>query len=306
MKQRKEKTMRKIISFMLVLIMMAVPFTFTATALACDGDVSFRDDLGGGVQTMAATDSELLSMKAYLERQYNSTLSGSLAVSENMGYLFALKGIQYAIEKTPYGSGGGKVDCSKLTYTALKDSYTQKGLSSYYIFGSSKKASQAQYNICKQNGLTGAITSEENAGILKTGDLLFWRVPGTNESDVNHVGIYLRYNSENYIIETGRSTGHAYVSEGFWGVSELQNPNYEMFAYARVNKANIATFKTGSPFNESLGTQRVLFNCPPSPPTPPTHTNYVFTGWSPSVTAGMTANTTYIANYYQRIDKSLK
>lgn len=68
MKQRKEKTMRKIISFMLVLIMMAMPFTFTATALACDGDASFRVDLGGGVQTMAATDSELLSMKAYLER----------------------------------------------------------------------------------------------------------------------------------------------------------------------------------------------------------------------------------------------
>ncbi len=297
--------MRKIISFMLVLIMMAVPFTFTATALACDGDVSFRVDLGGGVQIMAASSNTMQAMKSYLQTQYNNTLSSSASITENMGFLFALKGIQYAIDGTGYGSGG--IDCSGLTYNALKNSYIQKGLSSYYIFGSSKKSSQGQYNICKQNGLTGTITSEASAGrLLKTGDLLFWRVPGTNESDVNHVGIYLKYNSKNYIIETGRSTGHAYVSEGFWGVSELQNPNYEMFAYARVNTSYKATFMTASPFNELLGTQRLLFNCPPSPPTPPTHSGYTFAGWSPSVTTGITANTTYRANYQAIAAKSPK
>lgn len=261
---------------MLVLIMMAVPFTFTATALACDGDVSFRVDLGGGVQIMAASTTLLAQMKAKLQTLYDRSLDNGI-LSEHMGYLFALKGIKFAIDKTPYGTQTGQADCSTLTYTALSRAYYQKGLSSYYIFGSSKKTSREQYRICKQQGLIFTSKSQ-----LKTGDLIFWRKPNTE--NVNHVGIYLNHEGSDYIIETTGTAGHAYVSDGLWS-----NDNYEMFAYARINKSFYATFKTGDPFNEFLAKKQFLYKCPPVPPTLPTHTGYSFSSWSPSITAGMTA-----------------
>lgn len=51
------------------------------------------------------------------------------------------------------------------------------------------------------------------------------------------------------------------------------------------------------PFNQSLGTQKVLYNCPAIPPKPPAYSGYTFVSWSPSVTAGMKSNTTFTANY---------
>ena len=85
---------------------MAIPYVLTTAALAEDGSILFRDDLDGGIQTTKASDSELNLMKTYLLNQYNNTLNSNRLIDNNMGYLFALKGIQYAINKTAYGTGG--------------------------------------------------------------------------------------------------------------------------------------------------------------------------------------------------------
>jgi hypothetical protein len=209
----------------------------------------------------------------------------------NLGYLFALKAIQLR------GSSYTTMDCSKMVHNALTSAYSEKGLSSYYPF-SYRKSSQQQYNDCVSFGLARNLTSSGISN-LKTGDLVFWCDP--DSGSINHVGIFFKCNSTNYVIESRSSAGGVVVSL-MW----QESGEYEYKAYARLNTAYTATFKTGSPFNESLGSQKVLFNCPPSAPTPPTHTNYVFTGWTPSVTAGITANTTYTANYYQRASKSVK
>ena len=202
MGQRKEKTMRKIVPFMLVLMMMAVPFTFTATALACDGDVSFGDDLDGGVQVMAISDtSTLAAMKSYLQTQYNSTKNLNLKIGENLGLLFALNGIQYAIDKVSYG----QVDCSRLVHESVSAAYVEKSLGSYYPFGG-RKSSEEQYNDCVRFGLAKSL-SASGLSSLRTGDLVFWYDP--DSGSVNHVGIFFKYNSKNYVIESRRSANGA-------------------------------------------------------------------------------------------------
>jgi hypothetical protein len=289
--------MKKTISIIIALLMMTIPYVLTTAALAEDGSILFRDDLDGGIQTTKASDSELNLMKTYLLNQYNNTLNSNRLIDNNMGYLFALKGIQYAINKTAYGTGGNQVDCSKLVHNSLLASYEEKNLSDYYPFGS-RKSSQGQYNDCVSFGL--AVTINRNAdkplANLKTGDLVFWCNPSTGK--VNHVGLFLKYNGENYVIE---AIPNCAVVSKIW-----ENDNYIFKAYARLNTAKTATFKTAAPFNESLGTQKVLYNCPPSPPTPPSHSGYIFINWSPSVANGMTSNKTYTANYQARANIAAK
>ncbi|MCI6967442.1 NlpC/P60 family protein [bacterium] len=219
----------------------------------------------------------LLQMRSYLTTQYNNS-SSNANISQNAGYLFALKAIAYAIAGTSYST----MDCSKLTYTALKEAYASKALQNYYIFGNTKLSSRQQYSVCVSNNLM--ITRSD----LQTGDLIFWENPSTGV--VNHVGIYFKYNGGDYVIES-RSPG-VVVTDWIW-----DNDEYKPKYYARINKALTATFKTGAPFREALGTQKVLYNCPPVLPTPPTYSGYTFTSWSPSITAGMRSNTTYTANY---------
>ena len=257
---------------------------------------------------MALESPTVSAIKSYLQTQYNNTLSTNSKIGENMGYLFALKGIQYVIDGTPYGnsSGDSKVDCSGLTYYALKKAYTDKGWANYYLFGSSKISSASQHSICERNGLTNSVTKEKiNSGdvVLQTGDLLFWK---NSSGTTNHVGIYVYYKTGtndkgHHIIETTGKAGQAYVSSGIWSEDECK-----LFAYARLNKTIRTTFKTGAPFNENLGVKSTLYNCPPIPPTPPTHSGYAFASWSPSITVGIKSNTTYTANYVLRADRSLK
>lgn len=297
--------MKRIISTMLVCIMLAMPFTFATAALACEDDTLLRIE---NIQTRSASASTLQNMKTYLQTRYNNTSSSNSNIGSNMGYLIALKAIEYAINETPYSS----YDCSKMTYTAIKDAYLEKGYSTtYHLFGSSRKSSREQYSICSSNGLTGEITKESEASALQTGDLLFWRNPSTHV--VNHVGIYFNYGGQHCIIETTSTNTKAYVSEGIWGGLKLEdgewvhsNANYELFAYAHLTKTVRATYKTGEPFNESLGFNLALYNCPPTPPTLPTHSGYAFASWTPSITAGITSNTTYTANYILRANRSLQ
>lgn len=176
--------MRKIISFMLVFMMIAVPFMFTATALACEGNVSFRDGLDGDVQVTAISDtSTLAAMETYLQTQYNSTNGLNTKIGANLGLLFALKGIQLRVNS--YST----MDCSKTVHIALSSAYSEKGLSSYYPFGS-RKSSQEQYNDCVRFGLAKSLNAS-GVGNLQTGDLVFWYNP--NSGSVNHVGIFFKY-----------------------------------------------------------------------------------------------------------------
>jgi hypothetical protein len=298
--------MHKTISCTLALIMVVMLFMLTASALAQDGEASFHDNLDDGAQITAISSSEVSAMKTYLQTRYNNTVNTNSKISENMGYLFALKGIEYVINGTTYGNGSGQVDCSGLTYYALKQAYADKGWSNYYLFGSTKRNSASQYNICSNNGLKISIDEDDDIDdgtvTLQTGDLLFWK---DESGTTNHVGIYVYYkiNSEDsghHIIETTGTAGQAYVSSGIWS-----KDGCELYAYARLNKPVRTTFKTCSPFNENLGVKSTLYNCPPIPPSLPTHSGYVFTSWSPSITAGIRSNTTYTANYALRANSSL-
>ena len=176
----------------------------------------------------------LLQMRSYLTTQYNNS-SSNANISQNAGYLFALKAIAYAIAGTSYST----MDCSKLTYTALKEAYASKALQNYYIFGNTKLSSRQQYSACVSNNLM--ITRSD----LQTGDLIFWENPSAGV--VNHVGIYFKYNGGDYVIES-RSPG-VVVTDWIW-----DNDEYKPKYYARINKALTATFKTGAPFREALGT----------------------------------------------------
>lgn len=280
--------MKRFISIMMACIMLAMPFTFATAALACE-DCEDNDMYRIDTYQMRTVDNEttLAAMESYLQTQSSTT---NLNIETRMGCRFAYEAIKLR------GNSYSTMDCSKTVHNALRASYSAIGLSSCYPFGS-RKNSQAQYNDCVSFGLANTLSSS-NLSSLKTGDLVFWCNPSTGA--VNHVGIFFKYSGSNYVIESRSSAGGVVVSD-IWS-----NSSYSYKAYARLNTAYTATFKTGSPFNGSLGTQKVLFNCPPSPPTPPTYTGYVFTEWTPSITAGITANTTYTANYQAYAVRSIE
>ena len=251
-----------------------------AFAFALSGSFSSLAFAGVGVSPMDIVPSSTLrQMRSYLTTQYNNSTSNS-SISRNAGYLFALKAIAYAIAGTSYST----MDCSALTYYSLREAYTSKALQDYYIFGNTKLSSRQQYSVCVNNNLM------INKSELQTGDLIFWENPSTGV--VNHVGIYFKYGEDDCVIES-RSPG-VVVTDHIWGEN---NPEYKVKGYARINKALTASFQTGTPFNQSLGTQKVLYNCPAIPPAPPAYSGYTFVSWSPSVTAGMKSNTTFTANY---------
>lgn len=262
-----------------------------ACAFALGGSFSSLAFAGVGISPMdIVPSSTLLQMRSYLTTQYNNSTSNS-SISRNAGYLFALKAIAYAIAGTDYET----IDCSELTYYSLKEAYTSKTLQDYYIFGNKKITSREQYLICANNNLI--LAGSENEPYFsgrQTGDLIFWT---DSTGSIGHVGIYFRYNNGDYVIESRTSENGVIVTDHVW-----EGNGYKVKCYARINKALTATFRVGAPFTGSLGTQKVLYNCPPAPPSPPTHSGYTFTGWSPSITAGMRSNTTYTANY---IDNSL-
>ena len=284
MKQRKEKTMRKIISFMLVLIVMAVPFTFTATALACD-DIELNREPAISVQVLG--ESEVNRIKSYVTVQYHNSTN----MADKMGYLFALKAIGYC------GKSYDEYDCSQLVAQAILDAYSTYGYSSYSPF-IGQRTSGNQYNYCYSRGFTTEINATGNDpsifNQLKTGDLVFWR--GTN-SQINHVGIFINYNGSHHFVES--MGGYGVVVSDVW-----QNSTHIYTAYARLCRTNRVVFQTGAPFNELISGKMVFYNFPPSPPTPPTYSGYAFVSWSPSITTGVTANTTYTANYVLRANRS--
>ena len=182
------------------------------------------------------------------------------------------------------------MDCSELTYYSLREAYASKALQDYYIFGNQKRTSQVQYSICAENNLI--LVGSENEPYFsgrQTGDLIFWT---DSTGSIGHVGIYFRYNNDDYVIESRTSENGVIVTDHIW-----EGNGYKVKCYARINKGLTASFQTGTPFNQSLGTQKVLYNCPAIPPAPPAYSGYTFVSWSPSVTAGMKSNTTFTANY---------
>lgn len=257
-----------------------------AFAFALSGSFSSLAFAGVGVSPMDIVPSSTLrQMRSYLTTQYNNSTSNS-SISRNAGYLFALKAIAYAIAGTDYET----MDCSELTYYSLREAYASKALQDYYIFGNQKRTSQVQYSICAENNLI--LVGSENEPYFsgrQTGDLIFWT---DSTGSIGHVGIYFRYNNDDYVIESRTSENGVIVTDHIW-----EGNGYKVKCYARINKGLTASFQTGTPFNQSLGTQKVLYNCPAIPPAPPAYSGYTFVSWSPSVTAGMKSNTTFTANY---------
>lgn len=270
----KYRIAKKITFLTLVFILCAL--TTNVVAFVHDGNTLPCANLSSG---------EINNVRSYLSTQYNNSTSNG-ALSAHMGYQIALKAISYA--GTPYGT----MDCSNLTRTSVRNAYSAEGLLSGCIFTSTSNSAQ-QYSILNQNGLIINNNVDGHTDIVRdnaqTGDLLFWENPATGA--INHVGIFVKYNSNAYIIESSRSAEKVVVSNRVWTSSE-----YKLCAYGRINTVKTATFKT-SPFNVTIGTSKVLYNCPPTLPTLPTYSGYTFLYWTPSTTAGMTSNKTYTAVY---------
>lgn len=229
---------------------------------------------------------EMNTIKSNLEVAYGKTV-GNSTISENTGYLIALKAIQFAIDGKTYS----QMDCSKMTYEACKAAYNAKGLLNYYIFGSSKINSAAQYKVCTSNKLL----STESA--RRAGDLIFWTSNATG--DIGHVGIYLGcFNGKHMIVDSSSSYGKVVVREMWEGGP---NASHRYKGYARINKSLTVTFRLGQiPFNNALfDTQKVLYNCPAKAPAKslPKHVNYVFRYWYPTIGGKITSNMTYTAIY---------
>lgn len=247
-----------------------------------DGPCPDPADMRSGPSSAA----EMRTIKSNLEISYGKTV-GNSTISENTGYLIALKAIQFAIDGKTYS----QMDCSKMTYEACKAAYNAKGLLGYYIFGTSKINSAAQYSVCTKNNLLSTQSAR------RAGDLIFWTSNSTGK--IGHVGIYLGYfNGKHMIVDSSSSYGRVVVREMWPGGP---NSTHKYKDYARINKPFTVTFRLGQiPFNNALfDTQKVLHNCPAKAPAKnlPTHVDYVFRYWYPTLGGRITSNTTYTAIY---------
>lgn len=278
--------LKKKIAFILASLMLGM--VFMSAAMACDDSLTSRED--GTVQVEVLTENEILSVISYVQSQYNVSTN----IAEKMGYLFALKAMAYR------GTSYSSMDCSKLVATAIYDAYQEYGYGSYSPF-IDQRTSRNQYSYCNTRGFTIEISDPddltENETKLKTGDLIFWQ---NANSTVNHVAIYISYASKAYLVESLGSENGVVVTEAWYNTEK----GYTYKCAARLCRTYKATFKTGEPFNENLGQKTVFYNFPPELPTLPTHSGYTIGSWTPSITAGITANTTYTGNYVMRADSN--
>ncbi|MBE5785726.1 MAG: hypothetical protein E7330_08020 [Clostridiales bacterium] len=231
----------------------------------------------------------LNAMLAYLEWQYTVT-GGRIGasdeqLSENMGNLFALKAIRKAIG----GETFGQADGSGLIYAALEEAYILKGLGEHHPFAELEKSAKEQYRFSAEYGLfTESNSLAASADAMKTGDLLFW---ADESGDACKVSLLFRQGDSLYSIET-EPDGTACISD-----LNMADDAHRFLGYARLNTKFTAAYEPESGSSQILSTEKVLFNCPPTPPEAPAKRGYSFMEWQPSVSDGMRKDTTYTAVY---------